>query len=67
MEAQRSGHPPNGPGVKNVRSRAKDGTPERLRCETIQKEASQNPAVDGRRRCKKNFSYVLSCIQEKNK
>jgi len=36
-----SGHTPrSGPEVKIGRSSAKDGAPERLRCETIQKEES---------------------------
>jgi len=40
-ETQQSGHAPrSGPEVKNGRSRAKDGAPERLRCGTIQKEMS---------------------------
>jgi len=33
-------HPKVGPEVKNGRIRAKDGAPKRLRCRTIQKEAS---------------------------
>jgi len=41
-EIQQSGHAPrSGPEVKNGRSSAKDDTPERLRCGTIHKEASQ--------------------------
>jgi len=37
-ETQQSGHNPrSGPEVKNGRSSDKDGAPERLRCETIQK------------------------------
>jgi len=40
-ETQQSGHAiRSGPEIKN-RSSAKDGTPERLRCRTIQKEVSQ--------------------------
>jgi len=39
-DTQQSGHAPrSGPEVKNGRS-AKDGAPERLRCGTIQEEAS---------------------------
>jgi len=38
---QQSGHAPKSePEVKNGRSSAKDGMPERLRCGTIQKERS---------------------------
>jgi len=41
METQKSGHVPwSGLEVKNGRSRAKDSTPERLRCGTIQEEVS---------------------------
>jgi len=41
METQQSVHTPrSGPEIKN-RSGAKDGTPERLRCGTIQEEVSQ--------------------------
>jgi len=41
METQQSGHAPRfGPEVKNGRSSAKDGAPERLRCGTIQKKVS---------------------------
>jgi len=41
-ETQQSGHAPrSGPVVKNERSNDKDGAPERLRCGTIQEEASQ--------------------------
>jgi len=41
-ETQSSGHVPrSGPEVKNGRSSAKDGAPERLGCRTIQKEVSQ--------------------------
>jgi len=40
-ETQHLGHAPrSGPEVKNGRSSAKDGTPERLRCGTIQEEVS---------------------------
>jgi len=40
-ETQQSDHTPRyGPEVKNERSCAKDGAPERLRCGTIQKEVS---------------------------
>jgi len=36
-ETQQSDHAlRSGPAVKNIRSGAKDGVPERLRCETIQ-------------------------------
>jgi len=35
------GDPRSGPEVKNGRSSAKDGAPERLRCRIIQKEVSQ--------------------------
>jgi len=36
------GHAPrSGPEVKNGRSSVKDGTPERLRCRTIQEEVRQ--------------------------
>jgi len=38
-ETQQPGHAPwSGPEVKNGRSSAKDGTPERLGCGTIQEE-----------------------------
>jgi len=41
-KTQRSGHAPrSGPEVKNGRSSAKNGAPERLRCGTIQEEVSQ--------------------------
>jgi len=41
-ETQQSGHAPrSGPEVKNGRSSAKDGAPERLRYGTIQKVVSQ--------------------------
>jgi len=40
-ETQQSGHGPrSGPKVKNGRSSAKDGAPERLRCGTVKEEAS---------------------------
>jgi len=40
-ETQQSGHTPRSePEVKNGRSSAKNGAPERLRCGTIQKELS---------------------------
>jgi len=40
-ETQHSGHcTMSGPKVKNGRSNAKDGVPERLRCGTFQKEVS---------------------------
>jgi len=40
-ETQQSGHTPrSGPEVNIGRSSAKDGVPERLRCETIQEEVS---------------------------
>jgi len=42
METQQSGHTPrSGPEVKNGRSCAKDGAPERLRCKTILEQVSQ--------------------------
>jgi len=41
METQQSAHAPrSGTEVKNGRSSAKDGAPERLSCETIQEEES---------------------------
>jgi len=41
-ETQQSGHAQRfGPEVKNGRSSAKDGAPERLGCGTIQEEVSQ--------------------------
>jgi len=40
-ETQQLGHAPRfGPKFKNGRSSAKDGAPERLRCETVKEEAS---------------------------
>jgi len=40
-ETQQSGHASrSGPKVKNERSSAKDGVPERLTCRTIQEEVS---------------------------
>jgi len=40
-EAQQSDHAPrSGPEINNRRNSAKNGTPERLRCRTIQKEVS---------------------------
>jgi len=40
-ETQQSGHAPtSGPEIKDGRSNAKDGAPERLRYGTIQKELS---------------------------
>jgi len=41
-ETQQPGHAPSsGPEVKNGRSSAKDGVPERLGCRTIQEQVSQ--------------------------
>jgi len=41
-ETQQSGHAPrSGPEVKNGRSGAEDGAPERLGCGTVKEEASQ--------------------------
>jgi len=41
-ETQQLGHAPrNGPEVKNGRSGAKDGAPERLECRTVKEEVSQ--------------------------
>jgi len=41
-ETQQSDHAlRSGPKIKNGRNSAKDGTPERLRCGTIQEEVSQ--------------------------
>jgi len=41
-ETQQSSHAPrSGPEIKNGRSSAKDGAPERLRCKTIQEEVRQ--------------------------
>jgi len=40
-ETQQSGHAPrSGPDVKNGRSSAEDGAPERLRCGTVKEEVS---------------------------
>jgi len=40
-ETQQSGHAPRSrPEVKNGRSGAEDGAPERLRCGTVKKEVS---------------------------
>jgi len=42
METQQSGHAPrSGPEVKNGRSGAKDGAPERLGCETVKEVMSR--------------------------
>jgi len=48
--------------VKNGRSSAKDGAPERLRCGIIQKEVSKILLRGVHRRCKKNSLSALSCI-----
>jgi len=55
-----------GPEIKNGRSSAKNGAPERLRCGTVQKEMHElDPAVDDRSRCKFERSQYsnLSPIQ----
>jgi len=42
-ETQQSGHAPrSGPQVKNGRSSAEDGAPERIGCGTVKEEVSQN-------------------------
>jgi len=67
-DTQKSGHATNsGPEVKNRRSSAKDGALKRLRCGTIQKELSLDPAECVRRRCKKNSLSALSCIDKRKR
>jgi len=45
-ETQQSGHVPrSGPEVKNGRSGADDGAPERLECGTVKEEVSQIPQM----------------------
>jgi len=56
-ETQQLGHAPkSGPEVKNGRSSAKDGAPQRLGCGTDKEEVSQDPAEGVHRRCMKNSS-----------
>jgi len=58
--------PKSGSEVKNGKSSAKDGVPERLRCGPIQ-GCELDPADDVHRRYKKNFLSVLSCKEDKRK
>jgi len=63
-ETQQSDYTPrSGPEVKNRRSSVKNGAPERFNASNPE-EGELDPAVDVRRRCKKNSS-VLSCIGKK--
>jgi len=68
MQTQQSSHAPrSGPEVKNVRSNAKDGAPERVRCRTISEVGELNPTEVVRRCYKKNSPFVLSCIGKRTR
>jgi len=66
-ETQQSGHTPrSGPEVKNGRSSARDGA-EKAHMLDNPKRGELNSADNVRKRWKKNFSSVLSCIGKTTK
>jgi len=66
----RVGHAPrSGPEVKDGRSGAEDGAPERLGCGTVKEEVSQilQRVSAGAACCMKNSPSVLSCIGKRTR
>jgi len=55
------------PKVKNGRSTAEVGAPERLGCGTVKEEVSQILQRVSARRCVKNSPFVLSCLGDRTK
>jgi len=66
-ETQQSGHAQRSrPEIKNRRSSAKGDAPE-VQTQDYPEGGELDSVVDDRRRCKKNFTSVLSCIGKRAK